>query len=810
MGEHPNLTVGAPTTGGEQQGTTTFSLSTEAQPYDRHSSSVDPQNDYDLETDDIQSIADFLAKPISVATGTFSAANTWGASLFSSSILTLLNAQPLWLNKIQGFLNVRGNVKFRLVINPTPFQQGLLRLSYFPCSNQLTRSYSSHMFNRMTISQLPGAYLNLNDNFCEVTVPYVAPTSFLERDLIAGGNHVDWGSIDLTVMEIFRTGTGPTAVNWSLWMSIEDLELSAMVEPQVAFEPQALEIRKRKGRSLSTIDEEANSGRGPIARIMSTGATLASNLGSIPSLAPVAKPAQWVLSALSSAAEALGWSKPTASEGPCPVTRNVHSYMNNSDGNDGCAPLSLRTDNRVSAITDASPGDLDEMAFNFIKSRWSYWYDFQWLASNVTGDLITNVVVSPANMKQTQVVNLQTVSTIPPCAALQEFYTNWRGAFQARIRLIKTGFHTGTIAVTWRPGRNPVAPTLANTNYMYRQIIDIQKGSEFIFDLPYLLPQDFAYSAEPSGILTIHVVNPLLAPATCSPTIDVFIEVRGGEDLTYVCPRNTFDAIPYVPQVLFEPQGVDTDVSGEASAISMSSRPHPMSSVHHAMIANGEVQMSVLDLIKAHCVVRYSAGVSPSNLVGAPCLIATGQTYGQRWNGVANTSAPIGGDILSFINSWYAFHRGAERYRLTPTDCSAANVNYRAMLVNNVDIGVFPPVFQQLAGNATNWSAILSATDGGTAPHTGRYITVPRDNGGLAVQAPFYNRFRYALNTWSTANPENANPFTSALAVGLATRNASGVTLTRAAGDDYQLSYFLGIPVYASAVANAGPFVNIS
>lgn len=812
MGEHPKLSVGAPTDSGEQQGTTTFSSSTVAEPYDRKSSIIDPQNDLDVETDDIKTIADFLAKPVSVATGTFSNANTWGDSLFSGSILSLLNAQPIWLNKIQGYLNIRGDVKFRLVINPTPFQQGLLRLTYFPCANQLTSSYNSHMYNRMTISQLPGTYLNLNDNFCEITVPYLSPSTFLERDLIAGGTHVDWGNVDITVMEIFRTGSGPATVNWTLWMSVENLQLSAMVEPQMVdhlFEPQ-MAGTKRPKRSLSTIDEETNSGKGPIAKIMSSGATLASKLSTIPSLTPVAQPANWVLSALASAAEALGWSKPTLSEGPCYQARNLHWFMNNSDGNDTCAPLSIRTDNRISAITDASPGDLDEMSINFIKSRWSYLSDFAWGPLATSGSLLYSFQVCPAFMKQTAIAHTKSIATIPAAASFQEFYANWRGSFQYRIRLIKTGFHTGTIAITWTPSKTVTVPSYANTSYMYRQIIDLQTGSDFVLDLPYLLPQDFNAVNEPSGVLTIHVVNPLLAPATCSDTIDVFVEVRGGEDLMYVNPRNTYDAIPYVPQMIYEPQGVDTEVSGEATALAMSSQPHNFDSVHHAMIANGEIQLSVLDLLKTQSIVRYAPTFSPSNNSGAPCLIPAGQIYAQRWDGANNVNAPIGGDLVSFIGSFFAFHRGAERFRFSNIDCSAPSTTYRAMLINNIDTGGQPQYFAQAVGAATNWSAILSATDGSAAPQSGRYLALPRDNAGVAVQVPFYSRFRYLLNTWAVSTTGTVSIYSNANSAGIALNKSTGITMSRSVGDDFQFSFFLGVPVYASALNNSGPFVGIS
>jgi len=294
-------------------------------------------------------------------------------------------------------------------------------------------------------------------------------------------------------------------------------------------------------------------------------------------------------------------------------------------------------------------------------------------------------------------------------------------------------------------------------------------------------------------------------------SIDVFIEVRGGEDLTYVNPRNTYDPIPYVPQMQYEPQGVDVTQSGEASAIAMSSRPHGFDSVHHAMIANGEIQLSVLDILKAHSIIRYTAGFSPSAVSGSPCAIAPGQIYAQRWNGTINDSSVIGGDIISFIGSCYAFHRGSERFRVANADCTNPNVNYRAMLLNDLDVGVGNVnVAVQSVGNATNWSSILSATDGGTVPQCGRYLSLPRDNGGIAIQVPFYSRFRYLLNTWSSNYTAKTNRYSNQTMAAFAVQNSTGVTLSRSVGDDFQFSFFVGVPAFASTFSNAGPFTNIS
>jgi hypothetical protein len=783
MGEQPMQLAGSPVDGGVQEGTTTFTTSREAESYDRKTSAMDPQNDVDIETNDITSIADFLAKPVNVASFTFNSAAIANDQIYNGFLYQLVTAQSIWTRKLEGFLNIRGNIKLRLVINPTPFESGLLRLSYFPCSNHLAGSVTAHRFKLMTKTQLPGAYLNLNDNFCEVTVPYIAPTTFLERDLVSTFDHCDWGSVFVDVISPYRTGAGPLSINCSLWMSIEDLELSAMVQPQMDTST------PRKGR---TIDSETNSGKGPIAKIMSSGATLADRLSSIPALTAIAKPSSWVLSALSSCAEALGWSKPTLSEGPSFFSQNMHWFNNNSDANDNCAPLSLRTDNRVSAITDASPGDLDEMSFNYIKSQWGYLSQFSW-NTQLTGTLLNSVFVSPDALSDAFVVGTKTCRTKLPCSVFSEFYENWRGSFEVRMRIVKTGFHTGTIAVTWTPGRAPVVPSFADTSYMYRQIIDIQEGSEFIFNLPYLLPQDFAAVNQFSGVFTVHVVNPLIAPPNVSSTIDVVLEVRGGNDLVYTSPRNVFRTVPVVPQ------GIDTvDTAGSPTITAMGSTTHNLNSVHHAMIANGEIQQSLGDLLRSHYNLRFRSGSGLGATLGIPAYVAVGRTYAARYNGLTFTIPELGGDLYSFVSSFYALHRGSERYRVMCRQWPAL-IQQRSMLLSRGDIGGAPITYNQPASGNDAWSNSMYDTVAPTQTGSSRMIQIPASNGGLAVQAPFYSNYRYCVNELTyetgvtTATFQNRNAVAFYVGDG-----SSGVNLTRAIGDDFQFAYFIGVPVFTT------------
>lgn len=765
---------------------------------------------HDLEVDDIRDIADFLAKPMPVSSGTFTTSNVPGDTLLNADLFTLFNTQAIWVNKIQGFLNMRGDVKLRLVINPTPFQAGLLRIGYFPCANQLSLEMQSHLLNRMVISQTPGAYLNLNTNFVEVTVPYVAPVSFIERDLVATAQHCSWGNVFIHVMEPLRTGTGPTSVNWTLWMSIENLQLSGMVQPQMlGFQPQ-MSMERRKGRNA--LDEEQNDGRGPVTKIMSSGVKLARDMAAIPMLQPIATPASWVLSAVGNLCESFGWSKPTISEHTGTLLINQNHMAINTRGGDNSAPLALDPDNKLQIITDASPGGQDEMSFQYVHSKWSFLTDVNWPTTGAAGGILFSQGIGPKSFKISQTVGTTTVYSVPPCAVGQELYSLYRGSFEVRLRIIKTGFHTGTLAVAYVPGAAGYPLTYSDTAYVYRQIIDIQDGSDFVFNLPYMIPQEFSSVGDIIGRFVIYVVNPLVAPATVASSVDVFMEVRGGPDLQYAVPRG-LTATPFVPQ------GIVDDESGESTAVTLGSRNHDVANINHAALAVGDIQKSYLEILKAQYNLIYANATNYLGGGSGAFYLAANRFYAARYDGTNLTQAEIGGDPVSFVGSWYVMSRGSTRIRIIPkginTTGSQTN-NYRGMFLSSNSADGFQngpyagttgvTYWTDQAPNATtdaSFASLLSASipaiGSSAAGYSNRIYQLPNQNGGLAVQAPFYSRYKYDLNHFVFSPGQNSLKFTSNNGVGFYANNLAFPTITRSLGDDYQFAYFVGIPCYASS-----------
>lgn len=535
---------GGPVNNGTQQGTTEFSAINPGANGGVDTSARDREIDIDLEDNSVDSIRDFLAKPVAIWIGQVSTSDTEDQELVSADILGSLLSQPLWMDKLKGFLNMRATAKLRLTLNATPFQAGLLRMMYFPNHSVRPSEANSHYYNIVTSSQLPGVFLPFSQDAVELSVPYMSPTYYVQLDRV-GLDAVSWGTVKVKVYCPMRTGSsGPTTAPCTLWLSFEDVDLAGQLYPQA------------KG---NVSDRETNGGRGTISTIMASGRDYVRLLGRVPSMANLAEPTAWALDIASKAASALGWSKPTLSNDPAMMAVGGNWRSVNVDGGDMCAPLSFRSDNKVKTITDGHTGCADELSFDYVNSRWGALRLFDWDGSAITGSLLQYVDVGPTQFAQHSTVGTRDVITIPPCALGREFFSLYRGSFDINFKLVKTGYHSGALAFCWVPGTSAGTPTYAQTAFGYREIVSIQGGEDFCFRLPFLISQDYIECTDKIGRLCVFVVNPLVAPETCNPSIRVYVEVRGGIDLEYANPKQ-IERSPYIPQSKSGSEGADRPV----------------------------------------------------------------------------------------------------------------------------------------------------------------------------------------------------------------------------------------------------------
>lgn len=747
--------------------------------------SSDVMVDRDYEDNRIVDVASYFAKPVDIWHGTFTTAGSWGDQLTSIDLLSAFNSIPMWRNKLSGFYNFRGTVVLRLVANPTPFHAGQLRLSFFPCENIMQLEAKSHVQYRDTISQLRGVYLDMSESEVTMEIPYVAPTHYIE---LTATSPVSWGRIYIHIFEILRTGTGPTTVDLSLWMSIKDAEVSGQIIPQSSG-------RKRQTRG-NVVDRETNGGLGPISKILDSGVNLARSISAIPSLTGLAQPAEWALTAARGAASALGWSKPLSDAPANRMTNDYNWYSVNCSGSSLAQPMSLMPDNKLATIYDAADAGMDEMSINYIKTRTAFIGDFQWQSASGFGLSLYYRDIGPAHaIASVTDPNGNSLKLMPPYSFLGQLFGLWRGSIEVIFRVVKTGFHTGALAFVWVPGPNP---PLGNTvwgpsaAYPYRVILDLKKGNEVCMRLPYLLPQDYVDFNTAMGRIYVNVVNPLVAPATCANVVDVMMFARGGPDLEF-----QFPVAPLYDPIM--PQGYGSiGEFGEVACSTMGAN-EVVYDTHRSQLTIGEHVTSVLQLLKA----EWNLAVTP-----------TGDTDGFRnffmlahrfyacqskSSGGGGIFTPIlQGDYLSRIAACYAFHRGGIRYRVLDGNSGSSTNwgNYRAAVFGT---GAGNAVFNQ---TGTLIDRVRGNYFSGPNPISSRIYQSNSRNGSLAVQVPFYHRYRYSpcrMLTTSITDVSDYNPSITLVVTGFAGQNAASdqacsTMLLRSVADDFQFSYFVGVP----------------
>lgn len=756
-----------------------------------------------------QSLKSFMAKPIILASGSITSANLSGTQVFKFSVLASLQTQPLWANKISGFMNVRGTARIRLQVNANPFQAGRLILCYIPQYSHSPRSFTTHLQDLICISQLPHVEMSLQDTECELEIPYIAPTTHC--NMLSG--QYDWGTVFCYIYSPLATGSGGTnQVTYTAWMSFDDFEFEVPIVAQSSnvYPTKKNIIRKYRVNAIkSNLDSEVNEGKGPISSILSNVSSIATTLYSVPMLMPIAGPAAWATNLLSGVASSFGWSKPVIDSNVARFASNPHAYLANTNAADLTNNLALIADNKVEVMPDVNLSGVDEMSHAFIKRQRSFVSKVNWTTTTLPGPLQA-FEVSPGayrNVIGTIPVGATSkvvVSNMPPITLLAQLYKYWRGSLEFTFKIVKTQYHTGRLLVSFNPALVTAPISNANTAYLHREVIDLRDGNEFQITIPYCynamyMPTNVSDN-DVRMMMQISVLNELVAPETCAQAVEIILEVRGGKDLEFQVP------IPFrmAPTQMIEPQsGGDSQAQPVLVSTIGSSIVHEPSKKASAYCI-GEHSTSLLQLMK-----RYSR---LSTSVAAFTTQNKLNIYPFYWGGYyttgvvsAGTESALTNDYLGLFASFYAHSRGGVRYRIVsePPGSSDATVGsilssyvpfspaisspYSAGTANTEDTLVIP-LNQQISNRVTNGTYAFDGPDMcgtmATYPHYGRTFTR-------------LNRIFFDNSTNNTALSPNTAPDISLQwlqFVTSATTFGANLSLFRCASDDFQFSMWLGVP----------------
>lgn len=738
-------------------------------------------------TDDLvirdQSIRDFMAKPLMIVNAGWTTASTAMTKLQEVSIAGQLNANSVWTNKYQGFNLVRGTAVVRLQINCNPFQQGKLYLGFIPNYNQATATdgcfTASHLTMMSTMRQIPGVELDCRETTAVLRIPYIAPTHFYN---IKTGFY-DWGSVFLYVLSPLQTGaSGETTVEYTMYLSFEDFELSAPTVPQGSYANKRFKSKTFK-KNPSDKEMKALSEGKPISHALEVTSNIASTLAGIPLLTPVAAPVAWAAGVASKIAGYLGWSKPNMLTPPQYMSRQYNHYMPNSDGPDVSYKMALTSTNQIAISDNLTLTQHDEMSIDYLKTIPTIVTSFTWSTSDLIGTSKYSGPIGPMFVYSEASVShgghTATYRAGPPVYHLAQYFTMSRGSMKVMLKFVKTDFHTGRIMLTWTPATTTVvAPDYAGSSQLsLRHIIDIREGDYVCLELPYLHGRNYLQSDLQYGQLDITVINILRAPETCASSINVLMYFAGGDDLEFASPAQVIPGAPFYPQV----GELECNVIGDGKI--------PKETTHYAEMSVGEKILSIKQLLNKPTRLWRTVVGSESCFYLWPFVKTAIQIH-------ATTGALLlpnmGGDVYNVVTSWYMYMRGGVRILAQP---NGANPIY-AYAYNDPNI-MYPST------TSSYWGTFTKVLNGGVNSNwslTGNYVGT-----NVAIQEPSSSMISleipYQTSCQATILPSvvsaSGNNYNGNISCPITTcaiqqTDATTCALFRSSSDQFQLSYFIG------------------
>ena len=540
-----------------------------------------------------KSLQSYLERPLIVDQGEMTAADT--ATTFSYlPCLSMVNTEPMWKEKLKGFLGFKADIEYTIVVNATRFQQGKYMLCFVPScggsvrsTNQYNAYNSLHTANLTCRTQLLRCEIDINcDTSAKLTVPYCSPLNSYPLNTPSGLSY------DIGQVRLFPYVAASETCTYTIWARFTNIQFYGAALPQ-------------SGRMRSRTVQEAerdDASIGPISGTLRKISQAAGELGRIPLLTSFTSPVSFVTDVMANSAQIFGWSKPNVLSPQEPILKDRMRYATTYDGASTAAPLSMSAKNELQGLAVVT--DLDEMSWDFIKTIPAYYTQFSFDTDDAQQANIASIDLR-YDMSVSHTYGTQAATTFLPCTLPSIYFNKARGGFILTLKCVKTEFHSGRLQVSVIPttGFSTTIPayTADDSAYLHRAIIDVREGNEWSFEIPYQSVVQWR-SQGGDGIkmatFRVDVLDKLCAPSTVSSSIDFLVEISGAKDLEYCFPQSHVYR-PLAPSVIQSGSIKFTDTIG-------ASKP-ATESVHPEAYCTGETFKSFRQLLKRLNVLSYSA-----------------------------------------------------------------------------------------------------------------------------------------------------------------------------------------------------------
>jgi hypothetical protein len=704
----------------------------------------------------------------------------------------LLEENPLWKEKLQGYAFFRGEMVVTVQLNATPFQQGKILIHFLPLASrhfsQDDGYIGTHNTNIHLVSSQHNVELDCRETAATLRIPYLSPFNWYR--LWKGPTHADTevcerGRLYMTVQAALRS-ISDVDCGFSVWAHWENVELAGPIVPQGRF-----------SGSIGESEEKAMHDKTLSSGLRSAG-SIAGALSAIPAIAAVAGPASWALDRAAGLASALGYSKPR-NDSPYTVMMNQpFRYAACGAGESSALPLGLKHDFDA-GLTDDSFSGGDEMSFAYLKKVPVLHEVIPWTTSNDAGTLLFEADMTPstfcvrASMQSGSSAEFVSVTHGDAIYNFHPHFKHWRGSREIELRIARTDLHSGRLQIVFCPRGHTTDPTFATAAYALREVVDIREKSTVKFTLPYIAESDYLTVDQSLGTLQIYVSTELRAPDTVSQTVDMSLWTCAGDDFQFQTPAGGNQLLtPICAQALnMEEETAELGVVGDAVE-------SPLTTMEMARCIGEDDFTSIRSLLLQPTRIWQEVPFTDSSVLTIrPYWMACMRVDNVDGSKVVTSNGGLGGDMYSWFAGMYACARGGMRLlvEVPGADLRASQTPYPK-------------------GTSLYWYDDLAPShveDGAGMPYWKR-ATGPRGvaitgESRLQVELPYYNRYpRHvapldAKSTYDSSLPGSAITFYDA---SKGTDGFSKAAVYRSIAEDHQLIGFCGfMPLWDKEIADS-------
>lgn len=496
-------------------------------------------------------LSEFFERPVKIHEVTW----TEGSPLVAADIAPwyLYFNQVAIKKKLDNYALLQCNLHVKVVLNASPFYYGALLVSYQPLpqySNAIATSTPS--LENCAYTQRPHIIaFPANNQGGEMLLPFISSTNWIRT--YVGNDFTNMGT--LTIREIIgltnANGVSSASVNVQFYAWATNVKLST---------PTA-ELAVQSGKKTKK-DEY---GQGPVSKVASAVANVASKLKSVPVLAPFAMATEIGANAVSGIASIFGYTNVPVISDIMPVSISCGHGVPSSGIGVPATKLTLDPKNELSIdprTVGLSGGD--ELAISNIVGRESLLFTIDWSTSDASNLLLAALPIAPFTMYTRANGVSQDLVQLTPMALVANMFEYWHGDIIVRIRAVCSQYHKGRLKISWDPIKNIVTDNADYSNTSFTKIVDLTPDMDYEIRIPFSQAQHWLRTyniqtsagynwwrkkgdvlafyntdGEMNGNLTIRVLNVLTAPVATSDA-HLMVFVRGAENLEFTNPTPHF------------------------------------------------------------------------------------------------------------------------------------------------------------------------------------------------------------------------------------------------------------------------------